>query len=113
MVISERLGTRRLHGGLSIASSSRIIHRGNMDRNAFVLAIRQRVSELNEAMMRLREVNRVWTSQDFTTTLQQSELSGENETVTVADLTAGITSIQALDALLAAGHGTNLDKLIR
>lgn len=84
-----------------------------MDKNKFVLEYRQRVNELNEAMMRLREVNRIWTSQDFTNTLEQADLSGENENVTVADLTAGMNSIQALDALLAAGHGTNLDKLIR
>jgi hypothetical protein len=84
-----------------------------MDRNAFVLAYRQRVSELNDAMMRLREVNRVWTSQDFTNALQQSDLVEENANITVADLAAGITSVQALDALLASGHSTNLDKLIR
>lgn len=84
-----------------------------MDNNKFVLQLRQHINEFNDAMARLREYDRIWTSQDLTNTLQQTDLSGENETITVAELTAGITSIRALDQLLASGHATNLDKLIR
>lgn len=84
-----------------------------MDKNKYVLELRQHVSEFNRAMAQLREYRRVWYSQDFTSTLQQSELTGENEDMLVAYLISGITSIDALDSLLASGHATNLDKLIR
>ena len=84
-----------------------------MDKNKFVLELRQHINEFNAVVAMLREYDRIWTSQDLTNNLQQSDLSGENETIAVAELTAGITSIRALDQLLAGGHATNLDKLIR
>ena len=84
-----------------------------MNKELYITEFRQAVAEFNQAMAKLREKRRVWTSQDLGNTLNQDDFTGENDNLTVADLTGGMVSIDALEALLSAGHATNLDNLAR
>lgn len=83
-----------------------------MDKDKFILELRQHINEFNGAMAELRERRRVWGTQDFTNTLQQSELTGANEKILVSDLINAMTTIDDLDSFIASGHGTNLDRLL-
>lgn len=54
----------------------------------------------------------VWTSQDYSNTFDAENLAGTpHEGITKDAVANAINSINALKALIAAGHGTNLYKL--
>jgi hypothetical protein len=79
--------------------------------NNYVIEVQNSARKLFDAIFELQQLRGEWTYGDYTNTL------GANITLTeypsVADLAAVVnTTAVAFDAVLAAGHGTNLTKVL-
>lgn len=80
--------------------------------NAYMTAVRVQTTNLLTVLNQLHLLRQEWDALDYISTYDDAELSGDNEGKTKAQLAAVLgTSLDALDALLAAGHATNLFNL--
>lgn len=77
-----------------------------------ITRIRQATTKLIEAIEELEAMKKNWIYLDLGNVLTVDDFINQHEGLTVADLTAvGGTTLDAIEALLAAGHGTNLYKI--
>lgn len=58
------------------------------------------------------ELRKEWDAQGLSGVITDEHITGSNQHVAAADLANAFSSIDALKAVLAAGHATNLYKLI-
>jgi hypothetical protein len=58
------------------------------------------------------ELRKEWDAQGLSALITDDHLTGGNAHVSAADLANAFSSIDALESVLAAGHATNLYKLI-
>jgi len=65
------------------------------------------------AFQDLLELRYEWDAQGFANAITDEDLQGDLSHIVAADLAAGFTSVEAVRALLAQGHNTNLYKLVR
>lgn len=79
----------------------------------FISRYRQKVTVLLDAIAALEAEGSEWAARDYGNTLvEEDHFIGENEEVTLAELTAAKGSIDALrTTYLNAGHATNLYKV--
>lgn len=81
-------------------------------KSDFVSEVRSDVKVLTEALDRLRNKQLEWNALDYGNTLLPEDLEGSSEGVVPADVGAVVFgTVDAFDAVLAAGHATNLYKL--
>lgn len=55
---------------------------------------------------------RQWDALDYSSTLTEEDFAGSNADLTVAEMTAAVSSVEAINGFVAAGHATNLYELI-
>jgi hypothetical protein len=84
-----------------VASNPDFISRYRQDTTAFLRAL--------DALMAAR---RQWDALDLGNTLTEEDFAGANADLTVAELTAAVSSVDAINAFVAAGHATNLYELL-
>lgn len=84
-----------------MASNPDFISRYRIDVSAFLHAL--------DALMAAR---RQWDATDLGNTLTEEDFAGANADLTVAELTAAVSSVEAINGFVAAGHATNLYELL-
>lgn len=67
---------------------------------------------LIDAFDQWAELRKEWDAQNLASIITDEMITGANDHVAAADLAAGFYSLSALEAVMAAGHATNLYKLI-
>jgi hypothetical protein len=82
------------------------------DTNTYVEQVRTQSTNLLTTIHKLRALRQKQDALDLGNTLNQSDIGGANEGILVADVVAvlGVT-LEAFEALLTAGHATNLHKV--
>lgn len=82
------------------------------DTNTFVSQVRTQSTNLLTTLQRLRALRAKYDALDLGNTLNQEDIGGDNDGVTVAQITAVLgTTLEAFETTLAAGHATNLHTL--
>jgi hypothetical protein len=77
----------------------------------FITAARIATRKVWEGINELRSMQKEWNGKDYGTTLPAG--TGMNDGVTKAEVGAVVfDTVDAVDTLLAAGHATNLSKLL-
>jgi hypothetical protein len=77
-----------------------------------ITAIRQAATDLVVAIERLQALKQDWIYMDLGNVLDENDFVERHSGLTVADIVAvGATTLTAIEALLAQGHGTNLYKI--
>ena len=84
-----------------MANNSDFISRYRTETTAFLRAL--------DALMAAR---RQWDALDLGNTLTEEDFVGANADLTVAELTAAVSSVEAINGFVAAGHATNLYELL-
>jgi hypothetical protein len=75
----------------------------------WISLVRQQSTTLIETVDALNALRSEYDALDYGNTLTDDDFAGANEDVTIAEIQAVIgTTLDALNALLQAGHGTNL-----
>jgi hypothetical protein len=78
----------------------------------FISRYRADVTTFLHALDALMAARRQWDALDLGTTLTEEDFAGANADLTVAELTAAVASIEAINGFIAAGHATNLFELV-
>jgi len=83
-----------------------------IDTNTFVEQVRTQATNLITTIQKLRALRQKQDALDLSNTLNQADIGGANEGIVVAEIVAvlGIT-LEAFEALIAAGHATNLHRV--
>lgn len=84
-----------------MANNSDFISRYRADTTAFLRAL--------DALVAAR---RQWDALDLGNSLTEEDFAGVNADLTVAELTAAVSSVDAINGFVAAGHATNLYELL-
>lgn len=79
-----------------------------MAHSDFVTRYRQGVTRLLQASDELQALDREYVALDLGNSLMDGDFDGANVGITKAQLVAAVGSVEAIDALLATGHATNL-----
>jgi hypothetical protein len=75
----------------------------------WISLVRQQSTTLIETVDALNALRSEYDALDYGNTMTDDDFAGANEDVTIAEIQAVIgTTLDALNALLQAGHGTNL-----
>lgn len=78
----------------------------------YVRIVRQNATQLWQAYQALRSLKEEWNAQDYGNTLE-IDPAGNNADIVVADVGAVIhATSDAIAVLMAAGHATNVTKLL-
>lgn len=77
----------------------------------FVSNLRLAVVEFLNSVEGIKTADLQWTAEGYAGTITQGDLIGANADLVPADISAAIVSIEAVVALLATGHNTNLIKM--
>lgn len=78
----------------------------------FVSRYRTEVTTFLRALDTLMAARRQWDALDYGTTLPPEAFEGANSDLDLAELTAAVSSVEAINGFVAAGHATNLYELI-
>ena len=82
-------------------------------QSGFVTEARQATRELWLALQKLEAMQREWNALDYSNTLTEAAFGGENAPVTAQNVSDVIfTTTNAIRAVLDAGNGTNLARLL-
>jgi len=85
-----------------------------MSQNSqFVEDYRQAVSGLLDSLAEIRKLQKQYTALDLGTTLTDADCQAPEWTVTKDQLVAAVSSCDAVETLLSAGHFTNLYRVAR
>lgn len=77
-----------------------------------ITRIRQAATKLTDAIAELQALKTNWIYLDLGNVLTEADFQGQHEGLSVTDIAnVGGTTLTAIEALLAAGHGTNLYKI--
>jgi len=79
----------------------------------FITRERDAITALMHAFETLASLAAPYTALDLGNTLTPEDFAAGNTDVTLAQLVAAVGSVAALQAVLAAGHATNLYRLSR
>jgi hypothetical protein len=74
----------------------------------FISATRAVSNRLIDAVNEARALRREWDSLDYGNTITEEAFTGDNAELDIDAIAAFFTSIDALEAVLAQGHATNL-----
>ena len=80
---------------------------------AFAVRLRMASTNLLESVNDMRGLKAEWSAAGYLDGLEDSDMINENAGITNGQLSAVVgTTLQAIEVLLAAGHSTNLHKLL-
>jgi hypothetical protein len=79
----------------------------------FISQVRTEASAILDAVSRLHALRAEWDALAYGANLTTDDFVGENADLDVAEITGVFTTVEAIDALLSAGHATNLYKVYR
>jgi hypothetical protein len=79
------------------------------DTNAYVNKIRIEATNLIVTLNKLRALRQKMDALALSTTIQDADIGGDNAGITNAQITSVLgTTLEAFEAVMAAGHATNL-----
>jgi hypothetical protein len=78
----------------------------------FISRYRSHTTTFLHALDALMAARRQWDALDLGNTLTEEDFAGANADVTVAELTAAVSSVEAINGFVATGHATNLYELL-
>lgn len=78
----------------------------------FISRYRQEATTFLHALDALMAARRQWDALDLGNQLTEEDFAGANADLTVAELTAAVSSMEAINGFVAAGHATNLYEVI-
>jgi len=82
-------------------------------QSGFVTEVRQATRELWLALQKLEAMQREWNALDYDNTLTEEAFGGENAPITAQNVSDVVfTTANAIRAVLDAGNGTNLARLL-
>ena len=82
--------------------------------NTFITQVSTQAANLIATLQKLRALRSKYDALDLGNTLVQDNIGGDNEGILIADVTAVLgNTLEALEALMTAGHATNLHKIAR
>ena len=82
------------------------------DTNTYISQIRTQATNLITTLQKLHALEEKRVALDLGNTLNQTDIGGDNEGILLTDCMAVLTTtLAAFDAVLDAGHGTNLHKI--
>ena len=82
------------------------------DTNTYISQIRTQATNLIVTLQKLQALEDKRVALDLGTTLNQSDIGGDNEGILLTDcMTVITTTLTAFQTLLDAGHATNLHKV--
>ena len=82
------------------------------DTNAFVTECRTQATNLLLTLHKLRGLRNKFDALNLGQKMQDADIGGANESVTVADVTAVLgCTLEAFEKMLASGHATNLHQI--
>ena len=82
-------------------------------QSGFVTEARQATRELWLALQKLEAMQREWNALDYDNTLTEEAFGGENAPITAQNVSDVVfTTTNAIRAVLDAGSGTNLARLL-
>lgn len=82
------------------------------DTNTYISQIRTQATNLITTIQKMHALEDKRVALDLGNTLNQGDVGGDNDGIQIADcLTVITTTLTAFDAVLAAGHSTNLHKI--
>ena len=82
------------------------------DTNTYISQVRTQATNLLTTLQKLHALEDKRVALDLGTTLNQADVGGDNEGILITDCMAVLTtSLAAFDAVLDAGHATNLHKV--
>jgi len=80
-------------------------------KNNFITREVTTAENLINAVNEFDALRREWDAQGYSASITDEDIQGDNAHVSAAQLAAGFTTLEALKAVLAAGHWTNLYNL--
>ena len=80
--------------------------------SAWITQERQAITNLLGVLGALDTLAQQYISLDYGNSLTDEDFQGANTDIVKADLVAAVASVQAIGAFVAAGHATNLYKLV-
>lgn len=83
-----------------------------MRKSDFISLYRQLAAAMLENIGELEQLRQEWDSLDYTNSMVQGDFIGENANITKQELSDAVATLGAISTLLAAGHRTNLYKII-
>ena len=78
----------------------------------FVSRYRTDVSTFLHALDALMAARRQWDALDYGSTLPPDAFEGANSDIDLTEMTAAVSSIEAINGFMAAGHFTTLYELV-
>lgn len=79
------------------------------DTNTFVTQVRTQSTNLLSTLQKLRALRAKYDALDLGNTLVQDDIAGDNDGVTIAQVTAVLgATLEAFETTLATGNATNL-----
>lgn len=78
----------------------------------WITRYRQTVTSYLQVQNTLNALRAQWDALDYGNTLTAEDFAGANQDITLADLTAAVSSVEAIDTFVSAGHTTNLYRLV-
>lgn len=82
------------------------------DTNTYISQLRTQATNLIVTLQKLHALEEKRVSLDLGNTLNQEDIGGDNEGIQISDCMNVITTtLAAFDAVMAAGHATNLHKI--
>jgi hypothetical protein len=78
----------------------------------FISRYRSEVTAFIHALNALQAERQQWDALDLGNSLTAEDFAGSNADLTVAEMTAAVSSVEAISGFVAAGHATNLYELI-
>ena len=78
----------------------------------YVTTYRQTVTNFLNVLNTLEAMRHQWDALDYGNTLTEEDFAGANQDIDLALLTAAVASVEAIGNFTAAGHASNLYKLV-
>jgi hypothetical protein len=83
-----------------------------VDTNKYVTAVRTEATNLITTLNKLRALRNKMDALALASTIQDEDITGDNEGITNAHVTAVLgTTLEAFESLMNAGHATNVHRL--
>ena len=82
------------------------------DTNTYISQIRTQSTNIITTLQKLQALEEKRVALDLGSTLNQADIGGDNEGILITDCMAVLTTtLSALQAVMNAGHATNLHKI--
>lgn len=82
------------------------------DTNTYITQVRTQATNLITTLQKMQALEEKRVALDLGATLNQSDIGGDNAGIVLTDCMAVLTTtLTAFNAVLDAGHGTNLHKV--